>query len=119
MSATTLVYVGHNTCLRRVLRLHRAIYGLKQAALAWWKELESSMKQLGFRRTASDARVFYAYINGHLVIVIVYVDDALFFGKSTVAAKQAKKAFMDMWECQDLSNAQEFLRIKKIGRAHV
>ena len=32
----------------KVLRLHHAIYGLKQAALAWWKELESSMKQLGF-----------------------------------------------------------------------
>ena len=27
-----------------VWRLNRAIYGLKQAALAWWKELEASMK---------------------------------------------------------------------------
>ena len=30
----------------KVLHLHHAIYGLKQAALAWWKELESSMKDL-------------------------------------------------------------------------
>ena len=66
------------------------------------------MKRLGFRRTASDAGVFYAYINGHLVIVIVYVDDVLFFGKITAAVKQAKKAFMDMWECRDLGNAQEW-----------
>ena len=70
------------------------------------------MKRLGFQHTVSDAGVFYAYINGHLVIVIVYVDDALFFGKNTAAVKQAKKAFMDMWECQDLGNAQEFLRMK-------
>ena len=83
----------------KVLRLHRAIYGLKQAALAWWKELESSMKQLGFQHTVSDAGVFFAYLSRHLVIVIVYVDNALFFGKSTAAVKQAKKAFMDMWEC--------------------
>ena len=27
-----------------VLRLNCAIYGLKQAALAWWKKLEASMK---------------------------------------------------------------------------
>jgi Reverse transcriptase (RNA-dependent DNA polymerase) len=27
-----------------VWRLNRAIYGLKQAALSWWKELEASMK---------------------------------------------------------------------------
>jgi len=31
----------------KVLLLRRAIYGLKQAALAWWKELDQSVKQLG------------------------------------------------------------------------
>jgi len=31
-----------------VLRLHRAIYGLKQAGLAWWCQLNASMKELGF-----------------------------------------------------------------------
>ena len=75
----------------KVLRLRCAIYGLKQAALAWWKELESSMKRLGFKRTASDARVFFAHIGKNIVIIIVYVDDAIFFGKNTKAVKQKKK----------------------------
>ena len=96
----------------KVLRLHHAIYGLKQAALAWWKELESSMKRLGFRRTASDAGVFFAHVGKDLVIIIVYVDDAIFFGKNLKAVKQAKKAFMDKWECCNLGAAQEFLRMK-------
>jgi len=96
----------------KVLRLLRAIYGLKQAALAWWKELESSMKRLGFKRTASDAGVFFAYIGKNLVIIIVYVDDAIFFGKNLKAVKQAKQAFMGMWECRDLGEAREFLRMK-------
>jgi hypothetical protein len=96
----------------KVLRLHRAIYGLKQAALAWWKELEASMKRLGFKRTASDAGVFFARIGKDLVIIIVYVDDAIFFGKNVKAVKQVKKAFMDMWDCRDLGEAQEFLRMK-------
>jgi len=34
---------------KMVWRLKHAIYGLKQAALAWWKALEASMKQLGFQ----------------------------------------------------------------------
>jgi hypothetical protein len=85
---------------------------LKQAALAWWKELESSMKRLGFKRTASDAGVFFKYVNGTLVVVIVYVDDAIFFGKSIEAVKKVKKTFMDMWECRDLGEAREFLRMK-------
>jgi len=33
----------------KVLCLHQAIYGLKQAALAWWKQLTKSMKILGFK----------------------------------------------------------------------
>ena len=35
------VQKGHK---KLVLRLNHAIYRLKQAALAWWKELEASMK---------------------------------------------------------------------------
>ena len=31
-----------------VWRLKYAIYGLKQAALAWWRELDNSVKRLGF-----------------------------------------------------------------------
>jgi hypothetical protein len=56
--------------------------------------------------------VFFAYIGGNLIIIIVYVDDAIFFGKNLKAVKQAKKAFMDMWECRDLGEAREFLRMK-------
>ena len=96
----------------KVLCLLRAIYGLKQAALAWWKELESSMKRLGFQHTASDAGVFFAYIGKDLVVVIVYVDDAIFFGKNLKAVKKVKQTFMTMWECHDLGKATEFLRMK-------
>ena len=43
----------------KVLCLHRALYGLKQAALSWWRELEASMKRLGFGCTTSDAGMFF------------------------------------------------------------
>ena len=33
----------------KVIHLQCALYGLKQAGLAWWKELNSSMKSLGFQ----------------------------------------------------------------------
>jgi len=32
-----------------VLRLLRAIYGLKQAARVWWIELDRSLKEFGFK----------------------------------------------------------------------
>jgi hypothetical protein len=32
----------------KVWRLRCALYGLKQAGLSWWKELTTSMTELGF-----------------------------------------------------------------------
>ena len=42
----------------KVICLKRAFYGLKQAGLAWWKELSNSMKDLGFACLNLDARIF-------------------------------------------------------------
>jgi hypothetical protein len=42
----------------KVMLLKRALYSLKQAALAWWKELKVFMKTQGFYRTHSDAGIF-------------------------------------------------------------
>ena len=45
----------------KVICLQCALYGLKQAGLAWWKELNSSMKSLGFEHLLSDAGLFAAW----------------------------------------------------------
>ena len=42
----------------KVMHLCRGLYSLKQAGLAWWKELFQSMKALGFKRLNSDAGIF-------------------------------------------------------------
>ena len=93
-----------------VWRLKHVIYRLKQAALAWWREFYNSVKRLGFVHLHSDARIF---INKtHNIIIIAYVDDCIFMGKNLKSIKQAKEAFMKMWECRDLCEAKEFLKMK-------
>ena len=42
----------------KVLRLLHAIYGLKQAGLAWWHVPDKSMQELGFEQLKSDASLF-------------------------------------------------------------
>jgi hypothetical protein len=95
---------------RKVMRLRRAIYGLKQAALAWWKALDKSMAQLGFKRLLSDSGIFVN--KDKSLIAIVYVDDVLFLGADKNALLKAKESFMKLWECRDLGDAQEFLRMR-------
>ena len=97
----------------KVLHLCRAIYGLKQAALAWWKELDQSIQKLGFKRLYADAGLFVCrHVDGTLLVMIAYVDDILFIGpnKSFIASKKAM--FMELWECRDLGDCKEFLHMR-------
>ena len=97
----------------KVLRLRRAIYGLKQAALAWWRELVKSVEELGFKRLYSDAGIFICRLaDGSYVILVAYVDDILFLGPNTRLIASKKRAFMERWECRDLGNCKEFLRMR-------
>jgi Reverse transcriptase (RNA-dependent DNA polymerase) len=93
----------------KVICLQCALYGLKQAGLAWWKGLNSSINELGFKCLVSDAGLFVCKNFKEIIIAIVYVDDAMFFGKNKAQVDSKKKLFMDKWECCDLGEVKEFL----------
>jgi hypothetical protein len=105
---------GFQTHQNKVWRLHRALYGLKQSGLAWWRELTASMKELGFKRCTSGAGVYY-YVDPktkQLIIALVYVDDVAIIGKRTSIYIDLKKQFMLKWECHDLGESKEFLGMR-------
>ena len=102
----------------KVLCMCKALYGLKQATLQWWKELQKSMAQLGFKCAQFNAGIFHTATNGNKVIVMIYIDDAGFIGFNISFVKEKKSAFMARWECHDLDELKEFLgiTIKCIGQ---
>ena len=93
----------------KVFRLKRAIYGLKQAVLVWWKALDKYMAALGCMRLQSDSGLFVHKSRNSMVIVIVYVDDVLFMGNDKILVHKLKSDFMHKWECRDLGDVKEFL----------
>jgi len=97
----------------KVLRLWRALYGLKQAGLAWWHTLDESLKELGFERLKSEAGIFFYKKKGtNIVIGIIYVDDALFCSPNKAVVDAITAQFMHKWECRDLGEPNEFLRMR-------
>ena len=78
----------------KVTHLQCALYGLKQAGLAWWKELNSSMNKLGFKCLVSDAGLSVCKDYKEIIIAIVYVDNAMSFGKDKACINK-KKLFTD------------------------
>ena len=105
-----------------VIRLKRALYGLKQAGLAWWRTLRDSMKELGFEGLVSDAGLFIFRSEHGFVIAVIYVDDALFCGPNKALVLELKQKFMQKWECRDLGDVTEFLRMsitQYSGKVHI
>ena len=94
---------------RKVCLLLKSLYGLKQSALQWNKELHKSLLNMGFTRTRSDAGVYYKIDKTNITIVIIYVDDVLFMGSNPKLIKKEKGAFMKVWESRDLGEAKEYL----------
>jgi len=95
------------------MHLLRVLYGLKQAALQWWRELEAFMKTMGFHRASSNARVFiYKHPDRQLVITLVYVDDGLFLGADKALVDSKKHACLEHWKCCDTGDVTDFLGMK-------
>jgi hypothetical protein len=67
--------------------------------------------KLGFKHLMSDAGLFVCKDFKEIIIAIVYVDDAMFFGKNKAQVDSKKKLFMDKWKCCDLGEVKEFLRM--------
>ena len=70
---------GHETL---VCWLKKSHYGLKQAALQWNKALHKSVTEMGFTWTHSDPGVYVFFDKNDIVIMLIYIDDALFLGNN-------------------------------------
>jgi Reverse transcriptase (RNA-dependent DNA polymerase) len=74
------------------------------------------MNELGFKCLVSDAGLFVCKDYKEIIIAIVYVDDAMFFGKNKAQVDLKKKLFMDKWKCHDLGEVKEFLCMRIIQK---
>jgi hypothetical protein len=97
---------------RKVYKLKKAIYGLKQASHAWNKQADKSLKSLGFKRCLSDSGIYVRGQKDDITICVINVDDILFMGSSKKVISNLKQKFMKIWECRDLGKIKEYLGIR-------
>ena len=103
---------------KKVCCLLKAIYGLKQAALQWNKALHDSLLKMRFTRTFSNPGIYIYFHNQDLIILVIYVDDALFMGSNRSYLKFKKQELMKKWKSHDLGEAKEYLGMQ-ITRDHI
>ena len=66
-----------------VLRLRKALYGLRQAPRAWNAKLDATLGELGFQRCAIKHALYTRRRGKEELVVGVYVDDLIVTGVRT------------------------------------
>ncbi|GJR24736.1 retrotransposon protein, putative, ty1-copia subclass [Tanacetum coccineum] len=112
---------------RRVCKLQRSIYELKQASRGWNKRFDKEIKKYGFTQNP-DKPCLYKRASGRIIVfLILYVDDILLMGNNILMLQDVKswlgKCFaikdLDLSKSQGPSTPAEVKRMKGIPYASV
>ncbi|PKI72918.1 hypothetical protein CRG98_006618 [Punica granatum] len=77
--------------LGQVCRLHKSLYGSRQASRNWFSKLADALYAYGFKQCGADHSLF-TYSRGTIFIaVLVYVDDLLEAGNSSAHCNSFKR----------------------------
>jgi len=97
---------------KMVLKLSKALYGLRQAPRAWNIRLDKSLKKLGFKKCPSEAAVYKRGTGNNAVVLGVYVDDLIITGQNPGEIDLFKKQMTSEFDMSDLGLLSFYLGIE-------
>jgi hypothetical protein len=97
---------------RKVLRLRRSLYGLKQSPRAWFDRFKQAMLKRGYCQSNADHTLFYKHSCDLVAILIVYVDDIVITGDDSKEILNLKQYLAHEFEVKDLGFLRYFLGIE-------
>jgi hypothetical protein len=86
----------------KVLRLDKALYGLRQAPRAWNIKLDETLVALGFSHSASEHAVYTRGKGVSRLLVGVYVDDLIITGNDASEIVKFKRDMSAKFKMSDL-----------------
>jgi len=92
-----------------VLELKKSLYGLRQSANLWHRKISDFLKKIGFKPITADPSVF---INGRGLIMAVYLDDIVIFGKDAKEIEVVKQKLKEFHPMTDSGLVKKLLGIR-------
>jgi hypothetical protein len=88
------------------LLLTKTLYGLKQAAMQFWKEMTSALEYMKYERSKADPYLNFKWIDNRLQLRITWVDDCLIIGQKENVVK-SKEQMKKLFDCDDIGEIKE------------
>jgi len=115
------VHVTHPVNLPKGMRnsdvylLLKALYGLHQAPVLWYRKLINSLKEIGFKLLHLEGAVLILRTNKNgnesTIVVLIYVDDLIFFSNEEDMLEKIVKHFLEKFDGTDLGPVRWYLGV--------
>ncbi|KAG7572396.1 Integrase catalytic core [Arabidopsis suecica] len=97
---------------RKVCKLHRSIYGLKQASRSWNLRFNEAIKEFDFIRNEEEPCVYKKTSGSAVAFLVLYVDDILLLGNDIPLLQSVKTWLGSCFSMKDLGEAAYILGIR-------
>lgn len=103
---------GFSDGSKRVCKLTKSIYGLKQSSRVWNTTLNKVLLNFGLKRSSTDQCVYYLVEGNRIFIVAVYVDDIIIFSNNNEMEKKLTKVLFEEFKMKDMGEISSVLGIR-------
>ena len=97
---------------RKVCKLKRSIYGLKQSSRQWYFRFHDSIISYSFEIIEDDHCVYMKRSKKSVLILSLYVDDILIEGNDMDSIPATKKWLSSIFEMKDMGEMHFMLKIE-------
>nr|GEX15520.1 hypothetical protein [Tanacetum cinerariifolium] len=97
---------------RKVCKLQRSIYGLKQSSRSGNKRFDEKIKRFGFAQNLDEPCVYQKASGSNITFLILYVDDIIIMGNHIPSLQSVKDYIGKCFAMKDLGEAAFILGIK-------
>ncbi|KAI3723909.1 hypothetical protein L2E82_35671 [Cichorium intybus] len=96
----------------RVCKLHKSIYGLKQASRNWYQKFTKALISDNFRQSKADHSMFVYKTEKIHIIALIYVDDILLMGNDIQKIEEVKTNLQNKFSIKNMGPLKYFLGIE-------
>jgi hypothetical protein len=97
-----------------VCKLHKSLYGLRQAPRSWFFKLSTKLLSLGFCESKADTSLFVLQKFNFVIYILINVDDILIPGSSASVINNIIHSLQTTFAVKDLGSLAYFLGVEAL-----